>query len=364
MSYPVPENEQQRLNSLTSYQILDTLEEQEYNDIVSLLANICGTPIATIALLDSERKWHKAKYGIDKDYVPREDAICAYTILQSEPLIVNDTIEHAIFRNIGMVTKPPHVRFYAGIALTNKDGYNLGTLCTIDTKPKKLTDFQIAALAALGRQVVTLLELRKSVSELKAQQLELSQQKQLLAQANHKLTTISHTDELSGLFNRRALAQHLLNCQQKNSLAILMIDIDHFKSLNDNYGHQIGDVAIQKLSELLQQQTRHTDPCIRYGGDEFIVLVPEVKRERAQQLAEQIRQAVTQIETLPANISASIGIAYSDNCQRCHQALLKLADSALYQAKQQGRNQVTMLELGEDYSPSNDNSVDAKSGLA
>lgn len=345
MLYPQTENEEQRLDNLDSYQVLDTLEEQEYNDIVSLLANICDTPIATIAFLDPERKWHKAKYGIDKEYVPRADAICGHTILQSKPLVVNDTLEHPVFSQIGMVTKPPYVRFYAGISLISKEGFNIGTLCTVDTNPKVLTDFQLQALESLARQVVTLLTLRKNVIDLKSQQLELNQQKMLLAKANKQLTTISHTDELSGLLNRRALAQKLSHFQNSHRLAILMLDIDHFKSLNDNFGHEIGDAAIQLVSGLLQKNTRESDPCIRYGGDEFIVLMPDVSRDRAQQVAEQIRQSIVTADQLPSAISSSIGIAFSQDCQFCHQTLLKLADTALYRAKQQGRDQVVMLDL-------------------
>lgn len=346
MSYPRPDNEEQRLACLNSYQILDSLEEQEYDDIVSLLAHICQTPVATIAFLDPERKWHKAKFGIDKEYVPREDAICAHTILGTEPLIVNDTLLHPEFCKIGMVVKAPYVRFYAGVPLISKDGFNLGTLCTVDTKPNGLNDFQLQALQALGRQVVALLELRKNIQDLQHKQQELSQKQQLLDSANQQLARMSQTDELSGLWNRRALNQQLLGCRDKNSLAMLMLDIDHFKGLNDSFGHEVGDLAICLVSELLQRETRDSDPCIRYGGDEFIVLMPEIERQQCLLVAQRICQQIAQLSQLPVAVTVSIGIAFAEDCQLCHQSLLRLADKSLYQAKHQGRDRVVIQDLG------------------
>ena len=165
---PTPKNEGARLAELESYGILDTMPEQEYDDIARLAAHICETSMSTVALLDSHRKWHKAKFGVEKESVPRHMSICSHTILGEDPLIVFDTLEHQVFRTIGMVVNPPHVRFYAGVPLINPNRHALGTLCVIDTKPNTLNAFQIETLNVLARQVVTLLELRRTTTELTA----------------------------------------------------------------------------------------------------------------------------------------------------------------------------------------------------
>ena len=345
MSYPVPENEISRLAALESYQVVDSLAEQEYDDIVLLLANICQTPIATIAFLDEDRKWHKAKYGIDKDAVPRDSAICAHTILQTPPLVVNNTLEHPVFSQIGMVTNPPFVRFYAGVALINQQGYSLGTLCTIDTQPRTLEPFQLTALEALGRQVVALLELRRSVQMLNHRQTELENKQKQLDELNSQLAKSSMTDELSGLWNRRAMEQKLSQGDFCSSLALLMLDLDNFKLLNDRFGHDCGDMAIQLLSDVLTDNTREADFCVRFGGDEFIVLMPDITLEQATRRANDICSKISQLHQLPDTISVSVGIAFGGEQGCCPQSLKKLADQCLYEAKHQGKNCVVANRL-------------------
>lgn len=162
MPHPIPHNEEQRLIELEHYQILDTMPEREYDDIAALAARVCGTQMSTVALLDSDRKWHKAKFGVAAESVPREISICAHTVMGTAPLIVDDTLEHEVFRSVGMVTNPPHVRFCAGVPLINPGGYALGTICVIDKQPHHLNDTQRSSLSALARNVVTLLELRRA----------------------------------------------------------------------------------------------------------------------------------------------------------------------------------------------------------
>ena len=140
--FPVPSNEKNRITALEKYNILNSLPEQEYDDITLISAHICQMPIATIAMIDGTRKWHKSKTGIQKEFVPRAISICSHTIMQDDLLEVADTHQHEEFRHIGMVTQPPYVRFYAGVPLINAEGHALGTLCVVDDKPNKLNDFQ------------------------------------------------------------------------------------------------------------------------------------------------------------------------------------------------------------------------------
>jgi GAF domain-containing protein len=161
MKAPLPENEAQRLAALKEYHILDTAPEQIYDDITALAAHLCDVPIAMVSLVDESRQWFKSKLGLNLRETPRDAAFCAHAILQSEPLIVQDAMKDVRFADNALVTRSPHIRFYAGFPLVSPEGFALGTLCAIDRKPRQISAAQKQAMQALSRQVMALLELRR-----------------------------------------------------------------------------------------------------------------------------------------------------------------------------------------------------------
>ncbi len=153
-----------RLEELHRYEIMDTEQEQEYTDLVEMAAAICGTPVALIGLIDADRQWCKARVGLEVQEVPREISFCTHAIRQQGLFIIPDTLHDPRFAEHPLVQREPHVRFYAGMPLVTPAGHALGTLCVVDQVPRKLNQTQTRALEALGRQVVSLLELRRSLA--------------------------------------------------------------------------------------------------------------------------------------------------------------------------------------------------------
>jgi len=181
----IPANESDRQAALDRYNILDTLPEQEYDDLTQLAASICGTSIALISLIDRDRQWFKSRFGLDALETPRDISFCGHAVANDKFLNVPDATQDPRFADNPLVVNQPNIRFYAGVPLKTSDNFNLGTLCVIDRQPHDLTPQQIQQLEALGRLVISQLELRRNneASNLLVSVLESSHKVSMLQQA-------------------------------------------------------------------------------------------------------------------------------------------------------------------------------------
>jgi signal transduction histidine kinase len=176
--------EQERLEALYKYQIMDTDAEKEFDDITQLISHICETPISLITLLDDKRQWFKSKVGLEIEETPRNIAFCDHSIRGYELFEVLDANDDDRFRENPLVIQEPRMRYYAGVPLTTPEGHNLGTLCVIDLKPRKLSSFQKYALQVMAKQVVIQLELKEKIRKMNAANIELELARNKAEQAN------------------------------------------------------------------------------------------------------------------------------------------------------------------------------------
>jgi hypothetical protein len=165
MILPLPPNEEQRLEELKRYAVLDTPPEKAFDNITELAARIFKMPMATVTLIDEDRQWFKSCFGLETRDVGRDIAFCSYAILEDKVMVVPDARVDPRFARNPLVTGAPHIRFYAGAPLKTSNGLNLGTLCVIDTKPRRLTKANLETLAGLAALVVDELELRYHLGE-------------------------------------------------------------------------------------------------------------------------------------------------------------------------------------------------------
>jgi signal transduction histidine kinase len=182
----IPDNENERIKALQDLNILDTLEEDAYDQLTLIASQICDVPIALVSLIDDNRQWFKSHHGLEARETPRDIAFCAHAINKPEEiLMVEDATKDNRFHDNPLSTKAPNVIFYAGAPLNTSEGFCLGTLCVIGNKPKKLSNTQQAALKALANQVVAQLELRRK-------NLILIEKIKIVEQLNHDIDAFSY----------------------------------------------------------------------------------------------------------------------------------------------------------------------------
>ncbi|OZI26479.1 GGDEF domain-containing protein [Bordetella genomosp. 9] len=314
----IPLNESARIARLRSLQILDTLPEERFDRLTRLAKRMFGVPIALVSLVDVNRQWFKSHQGLDVAETPRDVSFCAHAILHDAVLEIPDARDDGRFFDNPLVTGNPGIRFYAGCPLNVDNGMRVGTLCLVDTEPRQLSDEDRALLQDLAKMV-----------------------EQELASL-HTATV----DHLTGLSNRRGfeiLSQHVLSLCERLRLPVtlMLLDVDHFKAINDTHGHAEGDQALAAFAEILRGTLRDSDVLARLGGDEFVALLSNVDAPQASVVSERLRQSFEQAgddSTRIYELLPSIGCAtVNEHTGYRLESLLQAADGAMYQNKRARR---------------------------
>ena len=309
-----------RIAALRRLDVLDTAVEKPFEKIVTLVRTVLAVPIATVTLVDRDRQWFKAQRGLDVTETPRSISFCTHTIQQRDALIVEDADLDPRFADSPLVVGPPHIRSYAGVPLRTPEGYNVGALCAMDTRVRRFSPADVAILSNFANIVCDELELR------------------MIAQVDHLTGALTRRGFVEQAEREIARSRH-----GDRPTTLVMLDVDHFKSVNDTYGHVTGDQVLHQIAKLTGATLRPMDVFGRIGGEEFAILLPETTVEDAVLLAEKLRHAIADHPMRLSNggtvhVTASFGVAALADSVSTVPAWLESADAMLYAAKSGGRN--------------------------
>jgi EAL domain-containing protein (putative c-di-GMP-specific phosphodiesterase class I)/GAF domain-containing protein len=352
---PIPANDDARLAELRSYGVLDTPDEDAFDDIGHLIRTIAGTPIGIVSLVDENRQWFKTCIGMQAKETPRVISFCGHTILQRQPLIVEDTREDARFSDNPLVVEGPRIRFYAGFPLVSANGMSLGSLCAVDTEPRRLSATQIDALQRLARQTVKLMELKREGRLLAASE----QQRQQLSQGSAQSCnlTLRNAPEVIQMLELMVGEDH------QPCLAVLRIGIKDLKRLQSTLGNAAAEQWRHHCNQLLQQLLPSDAHYAWHSDNELIAVLPYVSREEelallAGTLSQQLEKPVPVGGQLLSS-QVAIGIALYKGNYATAEALL--ADAAIAQqiARSQPGSHFSFIDLATRIQAQQDISLEA-----
>lgn len=331
---PYAPNEIQRIAAVQKTRMIGTPAEERFDKITRLARRLFDVPMAAIDLVGEKVAWIKSAQGFGAVTALRKDSYCHYTVLEDKVcLVASDARNDPRFFDNEFSS---HWVFYAGAPLSF-EGQNVGVLCIGDNKPRNLSQedrdglFDLAAMA----------EQELSICALSEAQIRLSQR-------NEELEKKSRIDPLTRGWSREAIfeiaKEELLNTRENLSTAIMMIDIDHFKTINDTYGHPAGDEVLKIVSERIRNVIRTMDAVGRYGGDELLTVLTNVNKNEIARIGNNICKEISNSPIIYYNhqikTTCSIGYALQEKHDSID-SLIKRADLALYRTKLNGRNGVS-----------------------
>ncbi len=328
--------EQQRLAAIERLAVTYTPAEECFDRITRLASRIFATPIATLSVVGDQRVWFKSRVGTVISELPRADTFSNSVMDHDGALLIPDALADPSFARCEMVVNAPYARFYAGIAIRSPNGAKIGSLSVMDTEPRHHAAIDVGFL----RDLAAITE-----DEFHRRQLTASQKSMIteLGEAQRR----AMMDDLTSVWNRSGL-DSILEREFAQSFAsgrpisVAMVDIDHFKKINDLYGHGAGDMALAEVARRLRAAARSVDSVTRYGGEEFVVVLPDCDEHDAHVVGERLRACIgaTRVpvgHSAHLEITASVGVATAEP-NTVVSLLLTRADVALYDAKRNGRD--------------------------
>jgi diguanylate cyclase (GGDEF)-like protein len=333
---PIPTDDSLRVAALDASGLIGTPDDYALDCVTHLAAALFEVPTALISLVDADKQHFKSVVGLELRSTPREVSFCGHVVAKEQAIIVEDALRDIRFADNPMVVGAPHTRFYAGHPIHCADGAVLGALCVIDTKPRKFgaeDQRRLKELAFLVDQSLRAARVSAARNALAAK-LTLARRESLI-------------DPMLRTWNRGGIAAIL--AQQNAEVAagtglfsVLLLDIDHFKQVNDRYGHIAGDAVLKAVAQALKSSLRSGDELARFGGDEFLVVLPNTQAADAECLARRLESAVyaLRVPTPAGEIRCSISSGAAERAAtgtETVEALIHRADLEMLNRKRNSR---------------------------
>ncbi|MBM5818849.1 MAG: sensor domain-containing phosphodiesterase [Cyanobacteria bacterium K_DeepCast_150m_m2_101] len=340
---PIPPNDAARLQELRSYGVLDSPDEQAFDDIGALVRDIAATPIGIISLVDENRQWFKSCIGLDAKETPRNISFCGHTILQRTPLIINDSLEDPRFCDNPLVIQEPHIRFYAGFPLISSNGLALGSLCAVDQQPRQLNDSQIQALERLARLAV--------------RQMELKRQGQLLVQATQPATPEALSPappaRLHQLLTSKeqliSMVELMLSQSSQACFGLMRLEFKELRRIANALGEASANALRSEQLERLAALLPDNASCCELNEQEWLMLTPFTATEeqlcsQAAAITEQLQQPIGVAQQLLSSQVAVGAALVQGNYSNAHD-LLSDAAIALRNAARRPGSHYSCIDL-------------------
>lgn len=315
--------------------------EERFECITRLARRALNVPIAAITVVQGDRQWFKSVAGLQVTELPLSKSLCAEVLKEGKTAIVQDTLNDLYLMSNPLVCGKPNIRFYAGVPLRNSDSKIVGTFCAMDTKPR-----------TPDPKFATILGDLRDMAQRELFSVELSNAQTALVSKLGQARRQAMFDPLTRLWNRRG-GTDLLNSAMKDAikynhtLGVCLADIDNFKQINDQFGHQVGDQVLRRVAGGIVSSVRPQDIVCRYGGEEFLVIVHDVDEAGCVAIGERICAGMRDlpmksgVESFAATISVGVALRGKGGAISA-EGLIALADKALYESKRSGRDRVTV----------------------
>jgi diguanylate cyclase (GGDEF)-like protein len=295
--WPVPDHEDARVAALLAYAVLGKASAPDLEAAARLAAYVCGVPTAAINLIDSDRQWQIASFGLERASVARESSLCAHVITGTDVVYTPDARRDSRFAKSPLVAgTPASIRLYAAAPLLTREGLAIGTVSVFDKEVGQLSAVQLGLLHDLANQVMALFETRRMAAA---------------------LARAAVTDRLTGLPNRRSLEQAVASAVARaerglGTPSVVVVDLDGFAAVNDTYGRTAGDSVLRSVASHLSETARGVDTVARIGGDEFVVLLEHTGGPGAAAALTRLRACLTGLGVVGSGepvVRATLGIA-------------------------------------------------------
>ncbi len=335
---PLSPFEPERVASLRQLGLIAAPANGDFDRIGRLAARFLQTPMALVNFVDDERQWHMANLGLPDPSVERCYSFCAHAIADDAVLVIPDASRDQRFHDNPLVTGPPYIGAYAGVPIHDRDGYALGSLCVLDHHPREFSATDLDTLRDLARMAEIAVNNRR-LSEAQGEllrELDAARRKSLIC----GLTQVWNRRGFDELFPREKRAAESAD----QPLALLLLDLDHFKAVNDRFGHETGDNVLRLFAHIVRLQIGDRTALARMGGEEFAVLL-RAQGHEAWGVGEALVEAVRRYGAIPGvpdagfTVSAGMVVCAGEDVAQCDQsACMRQADNALYAAKHAGRD--------------------------